>query len=93
MADHSSEYELTNPAPKKSFRNRLILIGVIVCAAGLIVGLLLGMGIWKNDGPPAGDGPCLGSDVPSKIVEDGEADIRGKLFAEIKAENIRANLE
>ncbi len=61
----------------------MILMAVIGIAIGVVIG-------WFSRSLP--DGPCLGSDVPDKIIEDGEDWVMQEIFDRIEPERIKENL-
>ena len=70
---------------------RAAIITAILLAALALFGIGIGVGIATGAGCEE-TGPCLGSDVPQKIIEDADPTIHQRIIEKLSKENIRTNL-
>lgn len=101
-SDYSSELEIMD-SPDGSSHHRpskrpMLLGGLVVLAAGILVGFMIGWLSKPADDPTPGPpeeerGPCLGVGVPNKIIQDGEGWVQDRVLQDIQPDNIRDNLE
>ena len=80
-------------------RKGIFIVTAVALAVGIGVGILIGhFAIEKSDSiksEPSKEelGPCLGPDVPWKIIQDANTTIAEKLKEMISAARIRENLK
>ena len=86
--DFESESSYHKPAVS---RRTLVLGAVVIGVVAVGLGVLIGYFSHTEDCDPP-DGPCLGSSVPNKIIQEADDTIFDKLYSEINKENIRENL-
>lgn len=73
-------------------KKKLVIASVVALAVGIGAGVLIGYLSFDEDCPNEDQGPCLGSGVPHKIIEDATPGILEKILERMDAKRIRENL-
>jgi len=88
-----SRTSLTSTRKSSTGNKRWILVVLLAVTVSCGVGVLIGWFSRRPTSTDCCDGPCLGVDVPGKIIEDGEAGITQKIIDAIDGARIKSYLK
>ena len=95
LQSFQSDVPIFSKAAEGYSKRTLVILGAVALAVGIGVGVAIG---WFSHSDSRADcevcplGPCLGPDVPGKIIEDADEGITEQILDNMDADRIKDNL-